>query len=139
MGALQYNFWLVVYYIALLVTGIIAFFEAIVIAVIGDRYDIDYYVARTFKHFAQPIMGWYFDVTGEEHIAKGTGPAVLLGNHQRCVRSEAWQDKFRLTPVLLTFSTSEACSQGEQPSWRRRRLNGFQDLAGLVSHFLSHI
>lgn len=85
MGAIQYYFWITVYYLLLIITGIIAFFEALIVSVIGDRYDIDYYVARTFKLITQPIMGWYFDVSGSEHILKGTGPAVLLGNHQRCV------------------------------------------------------
>lgn len=83
LGAVQYNFWIFVYYIVLMITGVIAFFEAVFISIFGDRYDIDYYVARTFKHFTQPIMGWYFDVSGKEYIQKGTGPAVLLGNHQR--------------------------------------------------------
>ncbi|ODO09088.1 hypothetical protein I350_02688 [Cryptococcus amylolentus CBS 6273] len=55
----------------------------------GQRFNINYYVARTFYNVARPLVGIRIQVEGEEHLdglltargGKGQS-AVLLGNHQ---------------------------------------------------------
>lgn len=74
------------YYILLLSVGFLATFIALVATACGKRFDTDYYVARTFYYIAGPLMGWSFDVEGEEHLTnleKNGKSAVLLGNHQK--------------------------------------------------------
>ncbi|TXT06060.1 hypothetical protein VHUM_03533 [Vanrija humicola] len=34
----------------------------------GQRYNINYYVARSFYQIAHPLMGLHFDVEGQEHL-----------------------------------------------------------------------
>lgn len=87
MGALQYKLVMGVYGTVLALTGFIATFEAIVLALIGQRFNVDYYVARTFYYFCSPIIGWRIHMEGEEHLLnlQATGPAVILGNHQSMV------------------------------------------------------
>ncbi|WVQ74038.1 hypothetical protein IAR50_003619 [Cryptococcus sp. DSM 104548] len=55
----------------------------------GQRFNINYYVARTFYNVARPLVGISIQVEGEEHLdglltaREGKGQsAVLLGNHQ---------------------------------------------------------
>ncbi|EJT48875.1 transferase [Trichosporon asahii var. asahii CBS 2479] len=76
------------YYTLLLSVGFLATFIALVATACGRRFDTDYYVARTFYYIAGPLMGWSFDVEGEEHLThleKEGKSAVLLGNHQNVV------------------------------------------------------
>lgn len=46
----------------------------------GNRFDINYVVARSFYHTCGPLLGIDFDVEGEEYIS--TPSAVYIGNHQ---------------------------------------------------------
>lgn len=74
------------YYLLLLSVGFLATFIALIATACGRRFDTDYYVARTFYYIAGPLIGWSFDVEGEEHLInlEKTGKsAVLLGNHQK--------------------------------------------------------
>lgn len=86
MGAIQYKLGMAVYGTVLALVGFIATLEAIVLALIGKRFNVDFYVARTFYYLCAPIIGWYIEMEGEEHLLnlQATGPAVILGNHQRC-------------------------------------------------------
>lgn len=58
-----------------------------------ERFNINYYVARSFYRVCHPLVGVDFDVEGQEHIdnllvAEEGAPqsAVIIGNHQRYVR-----------------------------------------------------
>ncbi|EUC56184.1 1-acylglycerol-3-phosphate acyltransferase, putative [Rhizoctonia solani AG-3 Rhs1AP] len=46
----------------------------------GNRFDINYVVARSFYHVCGPLLGIDFAVEGEEYIS--TPSAVYIGNHQ---------------------------------------------------------
>lgn len=85
MGALQYTLGMAVYGTLLAITSIIATIEAIILAICGKRFNVDFYVARTFYYLCSPIIGWHIEMEGEEHLwnLATTGPAVILGNHQR--------------------------------------------------------
>lgn len=76
------------YYILLLSVSFLATFIGLIATILGRRFDTNYYVARTFYHIAGPLMGWRFEVEGEEHLTnleKTKSSAVLLGNHQKYV------------------------------------------------------
>ncbi|CAE7225415.1 unnamed protein product [Rhizoctonia solani] len=47
---------------------------------LGNRFDINYVVARSFYHVCGPLLGIDFVVEGEEYIS--TPSAVYIGNHQ---------------------------------------------------------
>ncbi|KAL1408126.1 Phosphatidylinositol N-acetylglucosaminyltransferase GPI3 subunit [Vanrija albida] len=91
MGAIMWKLRITVYYVLLIFTGFVATFESIIAALLGQRSNTNYYVARTFWYMAGPIIGWKFEVEGEEHLqALASKPssersAVLLGNHQHVV------------------------------------------------------
>ncbi|TXT13406.1 hypothetical protein VHUM_00773 [Vanrija humicola] len=91
MGAIQWKLRITVYYVLLVFTGFVATFESIICALLGQRSNTNYYVARTFWHLAGPIIGWNFEVEGEEHLlALADKPpkersAVLIGNHQHVI------------------------------------------------------
>jgi len=53
---------------------------SVVLLVVGKRFDIDFWVARSFYFVAGSLLGIRFEVEGEEYLS--TTPAVLLGNHQ---------------------------------------------------------
>lgn len=101
MPGLIYTFRVALYTVTLLSVAFFAIFQAVVFNLIGQRMNTNYYVARTFYLVAGPIMGWKFEVEGEEHLwqlsdmgdervegdaRKGGRSAVLLGNHQRWVQ-----------------------------------------------------
>jgi lysophosphatidate acyltransferase len=46
----------------------------------GERYNVNYVVARSFYLLAGSLLDIKFEVEGEEHLH--TRPAVLVGNHQ---------------------------------------------------------
>ncbi|ELU38375.1 1-acylglycerol-3-phosphate O-acyltransferase [Rhizoctonia solani AG-1 IA] len=46
----------------------------------GNRFDINYVVARSFYYVCGPLLGIDFVVEGEEHMS--TPSAVYIGNHQ---------------------------------------------------------
>lgn len=86
MGALQYKLRSLLYYTLLLTVGFFATLIGVVATLCGRRFDTNYYVARTFWHVAGPIVGWKFEVEGEEHLtaaSNGEEPAVIIGNHQK--------------------------------------------------------
>ena len=87
-----------IYTLILLGVAFFAVVIAFVSTLLGERLNTNYYVARTFWYIAGSIMGWKFDVEGEEHLwrlgeggevgAEGDAgkegrSAVLIGNHQR--------------------------------------------------------
>lgn len=88
MGALSYKLGMALYGTLLAIAGFIATLEAIVLASLGKRFNVDFYVARTFYYMCSPILGWNIEMEGEEHLwnLQANGPAVILGNHQRYVR-----------------------------------------------------
>lgn len=99
MSKAYFYFRLTLYSLSLLTVSFIAVLIGIVCTLLGRTIDTNYYVARTFWYTAGPIMGWKFDVEGEEHLWKlseGAGEgvqgevggkkgrsAVMVGNHQR--------------------------------------------------------
>lgn len=89
MGAIQWKLRITLYYVLLVLTGFVATFESIICALLGQRGNTNFYVARTFWYIAGPIIGWKFEIEGEEHLlALADKPskersAVLLGNHQQ--------------------------------------------------------
>ncbi len=46
----------------------------------GRRYDINYYIARSFVKCMGPLLGISYEIEGAEHL--GTRPSVIVGNHQ---------------------------------------------------------
>jgi len=48
---------------------------------VGQRFEINWVVARTFYNLAGRVMGIQFEVEGE-HWLESTRPAILVGNHQ---------------------------------------------------------
>lgn len=96
--------WKVIYYlnlalytILLISTSFLAVLIAIVCSLTGRRLNTNYFVARTFYCIAGTILGWKFQVEGEQYLWElsgehGGGKAnekgrsmVMVGNHQRCV------------------------------------------------------
>lgn len=90
----------IVYYLKLtLYTSAMGFASAcgvgisILATIVGQRLNINWYVARLFYGIASPLVGIKCTVEGEEHLKylldTGKGEkaksAVLLGNHQRYV------------------------------------------------------
>ncbi|ORY21988.1 transferase [Naematelia encephala] len=80
------------YTIILLCVSFFSLLIATVATLLGKRLNTNYYVARTFLHTAGPLMGWKFEVEGEEHLWSlediGDGQnrsSVLVGNHQSFV------------------------------------------------------
>ncbi|KIM21945.1 hypothetical protein M408DRAFT_333156 [Serendipita vermifera MAFF 305830] len=53
---------------------------SVALFVIGKRFDVDFWIARSFYFVAGNLLGIKFEIEGEEYLA--TKPAVLLGNHQ---------------------------------------------------------
>ena len=60
----------------------------------GDKYNVNWVVARSFYAITSRVFGLKFEVEGEEHM--NTRPAIFVGNHQsmldliyvgRCVAS----------------------------------------------------
>jgi len=49
-------------------------------AVLGRRYDINYYTGRAFAKWMGLILGISYEIEGTEHL--GTRPSVIVGNHQ---------------------------------------------------------
>ncbi|CAG8685272.1 6420_t:CDS:2, partial [Acaulospora colombiana] len=52
----------------------------VALLVVGKRYDIDFWTARSFYFLAGRVLDIQFEIEGEEHLK--TKPAILLGNHQ---------------------------------------------------------
>ncbi|WWC62404.1 uncharacterized protein I303_105000 [Kwoniella dejecticola CBS 10117] len=84
------------YTVLLLLVSFFALLIGLVCTLTGKRLNTNYYVARTFYHVAGPILGWKFEVEGEEYLWKlegeGGGVAgkkgrsmVMVGNHQSMV------------------------------------------------------
>ncbi|THU91915.1 1-acyl-sn-glycerol-3-phosphate-acyltransferase [Dendrothele bispora CBS 962.96] len=63
--------------------GVIAIWGAvvaIVMALQGMKYDVNWVIGRSFYYVAGKVLGIKIEVEGEEHM--GTRPAVFLCNHQ---------------------------------------------------------
>ena len=88
MGSIWFNIRLTVYTITLLTVSLWAVVIAFVATICGKRLNTNYYVARTFYYTAGPIMGWKFDLEGEEYLSQEFDQGrsgVMIGNHQRSV------------------------------------------------------
>ena len=95
MPSFIFTFRLALYSITLISVSFLAVFIGVVSTLLGKRLNTNYYVARTFWHIAGPIMGWKFEVEGEEYLWRMTElgnegeagvngrSAVMVGNHQR--------------------------------------------------------
>ncbi|WWC88843.1 uncharacterized protein L201_003758 [Kwoniella dendrophila CBS 6074] len=96
MGKIIYNLRLTLYTILLLLVSFFALLIGLVCTLIGKRLNTNYYVARTFYNVAGPLIGWKFEVEGEDYLwtleGEGGGQAgkkgrsaVMVGNHQSMV------------------------------------------------------
>ncbi|RXK38560.1 phosphatidylinositol glycan, class A [Tremella mesenterica] len=97
MPSIVFTLRVTLYTLLLLFVSFLAIFIAIISTLIGKRLSVNYYVARTFWHITGPLMGWKFEVQGEEHLwnvdigdqagsaSKGGRSAVMVGNHQSFV------------------------------------------------------
>ena len=86
---------LALYTTLLLFVSFLATIEALILTILLKPVHTNYYVARSFWYIAGPIMGWKFEVEGEEYLwvqeedgvrkeaGKEGRSAVMLGNHQR--------------------------------------------------------
>ncbi|ODN95236.1 phosphatidylinositol glycan, class A [Cryptococcus wingfieldii CBS 7118] len=95
--ALLYSLRMALYSLLLLTTSFIAVLIGVLCTLTRQRLNTNYYVARTFWHIAGPIIGWKFDVEGEDYLwslseSEGGGKAgkegrsmVMVGNHQSMV------------------------------------------------------
>lgn len=71
-----------IYVSSLGICSIFGVLSAIVLSLIpGQRFKINWIVARSFYLLAGTLTGIKFKVQGEEHFKNGN-PAVLVGNHQ---------------------------------------------------------
>ena len=100
MAPILYYFRLTLYTINLISVSFLAVFIGAVSTLLGKRLNTNHYVARLFWRTAGPLIGWKFEVEGEEHLRnlQDTGDeqiegdanipgrcSVIIGNHQRCV------------------------------------------------------
>ncbi|WVF69309.1 hypothetical protein IAT40_004085 [Kwoniella sp. CBS 6097] len=94
MGKILFQLHVALYTIVLLAVSFLALVIALVCTLVGQRLNTNYFVARTFYHIAGPILGWKFEVEGEEYLWKIEGEgeagkkgrsAVMVGNHQSFV------------------------------------------------------
>lgn len=76
----RYYFRVVVYYSALGLCSVWGMMVAIGMSLVGQRFDINWVVARSFYTLAGKLLDIKFVVEGEEHL--DTKPAILVGNHQ---------------------------------------------------------
>lgn len=63
--------------------GVLSAWGAIVAVgmnIIGDRYNVNWVVARSFYLVASRVVGIKIEVEGEEYLE--TRPSILVGNHQ---------------------------------------------------------
>lgn len=92
MGGIWFKIRLTIYTVTLLTVSLWAVVIAFIATICGKRLNTNYFVARTFYYTAGPIMGWEFEVDGEEHLWAGMDDggrsAVMVGNHQRYVQSK---------------------------------------------------
>ncbi|KII94613.1 hypothetical protein PLICRDRAFT_96444 [Plicaturopsis crispa FD-325 SS-3] len=60
--------------------GTFGFISSLGMSIVGQRYNVNWVVARTFYAAASTVLGLTIEVEGEEHLL--TRPAVFIGNHQ---------------------------------------------------------
>ena len=53
---------------------------SVAMSLVGQRYNVNWVIARSFYNLAGRILNVKFVVEGEEHLE--TRPSVLVGNHQ---------------------------------------------------------
>ncbi|WVR06222.1 hypothetical protein IAU60_003252 [Kwoniella sp. DSM 27419] len=93
MAPILFHLRVALYTITLLSVSFLALVIALGCTLVGHRLNTNYFVARTFYHLCGPIMGWKFEVEGEEYLWKTEGEgggqagkkgrsAVMVGNHQ---------------------------------------------------------
>ena len=99
MASVFFTLRLLLYIITLLSVSFLAVVIGLVATLLGKRLNTNYYVARTFYTIGGAIMGWRFEVEGEEYLWSMKGiagdqaiegragesgrSAVMVGNHQR--------------------------------------------------------
>jgi len=76
----RYHIRVVLYMSTMGVCSIWGVFVSVVMGLFGNRFDINYIVARSFYNLASSIISIRFIVQGEEHL--DLRPAILVGNHQ---------------------------------------------------------
>ncbi|KAJ8487523.1 hypothetical protein ONZ45_g14306 [Pleurotus djamor] len=74
---------IVLYFSAMTVVASCSLFIAAGMSLAGQKYDVNWVVARIFHMTAGRLVDIEVEVEGEEHLQ--TKPAVMLGNHQSVV------------------------------------------------------
>lgn len=69
-----------VYLSAIGVCSVWGVVTAIGMTLAGNRFDINWVVARSFYHLTSRLLGIYIEIEGEEYLS--TRPAVMIMNHQ---------------------------------------------------------
>jgi len=76
----RYYWRLGVYISSIVIVSIWGACLSVALLIVGKRFDIDFWTARSFYFVAGNLLGIKFEVEGEEYL--NTKPSVLLGNHQ---------------------------------------------------------
>ncbi|KAG8815845.1 1-acylglycerol-3-phosphate O-acyltransferase [Serendipita sp. 399] len=69
-----------VYVLCLAICSIFGVCSSVALVVTGKRFDLDFWVARSFSLLGQRALDITFEIEGEEYL--NTRPALLIGNHQ---------------------------------------------------------
>ncbi|KAL1409664.1 1-acylglycerol-3-phosphate O-acyltransferase [Vanrija albida] len=120
----RFYFNLTIYVTTLASASLWGLLISIIATAAGQRYNINYFVARSFYQIAHPLMGLHFDVEGQEHLdglltARNGKPqsAVILGNHQSMLdilylgrifprrTSIMAKKELKMTPILGQYMT----------------------------------
>jgi len=141
----RFYFRVVVYYSALGLCSVWGMVVAVGMSLVGQRFDINWVVARSFYTLAGKLLDIKFVVEGEEHL--DTKPAILVGNHQsgldilflgRYVQPSPPSEHVKLICCPYSFPLTycvvgraeSPCYAGYSPSmrlsWPRRSLCGLR-------------
>lgn len=77
----RYYVRLILYLSTLGICSVWGVIVSVAMSLLGERFNINYIVARSFYLLSGKTLGIRFKVEGEEHLT-GSGPAILVGNHQ---------------------------------------------------------
>jgi len=76
----RYYIKIILYVSGIGVASVWGVFVSIWAAVMGRRYDSNYYIGKFFGKFIEPTLGLSYEIEGAEHLE--TRPSVIVGNHQ---------------------------------------------------------
>jgi hypothetical protein len=95
---------------------------AIVMSAAGRRFDVNYYVARSFAYISAHTVGIRFQVEGEQHL--DTRPAVIVGNHQSMLDIAYLGRYDSYAPAYPSTDDRSGFFRNGLLSWLRRNYSG---------------